>query len=124
MSQGGVSVALCWHATRAGKNNWISPRPLVSSNTSMSDAVGQPPPGKRASSALRPVDQTGRDGRKPAEASFNFQTRASAKISASDGASRSIHIFTATKHTHHDPFDDHGLFFEIDPDGFEIGVLG
>ena len=37
--------------------------PGASSSTSTSDAVGQPPPGKRASSALRPVDQTGRDER-------------------------------------------------------------
>ena len=89
-----------------------------------SDAAGQPPPGKRASRALRPVDQTGDVGRRPAEASFNFQTRASAKISARVGDSRSIHVFTATKHTDHNPFDDHGLFLEIDPDGFKIRVLG
>src|SRR5476649_1680398 len=88
----------------------------------MSDAVGHPPPGKRASSELLPVDQTGRAG--AAEASFNFQTRASAKISASVGASRGIHVFTATKHSDNHPFDNHGLFFEIDANGFEVGVFG
>src|ERR1700684_2239321 len=100
----------------------------------MSDAVGQPPPGKRASSALRPVDQTGRDGdwrwprRWPAEASQelkdNFQTRASARRLPSVGTSRGIHVFTAAKHPDHHPFDHHRLFFQIDANGFEIGVLG
>src|SRR5580704_844150 len=87
----------------------------------MSDAVGHPPPGKRASSELEPVDQTGRAG--AAEASFNFQTRASAKISASDDLSRSIHVFAATQDTDDHPFDNHGLFFEIDANGFEVGVF-
>src|SRR5271154_11466 len=87
----------------------------------MSDAVGHPPPGKRASSELQPVDQTGRAG--AAEASFNFQTRASAKISASDEPSRGIHVFATTQYTNDHPFDNHGLFFEIDANGFEIGVF-
>src|SRR5450755_4223804 len=88
----------------------------------MSDAVGHPPPGKRASSELLPVDQTGRAG--AAEASFNFQTRASAKTSASNDTSRGIHVFTTTQHTDDDPFNNHGLFFEIDADGFEVGIFG
>src|SRR5471030_1580874 len=87
----------------------------------MSDAVGHPPPGKRASSELLPVDQTGRAG--AAEASFNFQTRASAKTSASDDTSRGIHVFTATRYPDDHPFDNHGLLSEIDTDGFKIGIL-
>src|ERR1700733_14608634 len=101
-----------WQAPKAGKNSCTSPRPSSSSSTSMRDAVGHPPPGKRASSELLPVDQTGRGG--AAEASFTFQTRASAKISASVDFSRGIHVFTATKHSNDHPFDNHGLFFEID----------
>src|SRR5216684_1907395 len=97
-------------------------RAVQSRSTSMRDAVGHPPPGKRASSELLPVDQTGREG--AAEASFNFQTRASAKICASDDTSRSIPVFTATKHSDDHPFDNHGLFFEIDANGFEIGIFG
>src|SRR5580692_5876603 len=107
MTQG--DPTLPWHATKAGKNSCTSPRPVSSTNTSMSDAVGHPPPGKRASSELKPVDQTGRAG--AAEASFNFQTRASAKIAASDDSSRGIHVFTTTQDTDHHPFDDHGLLF-------------
>src|ERR1700761_442349 len=106
----------------AGRNNCTSPNPSRSKRTSMSDAVGHPPPGKRASSELLPVDQTGRAG--AAEASFNFQTRASAKISAIDDASRGIHVFTTTQDTDAHPFNNHGLFFEIDADGFEIRVFG
>jgi hypothetical protein len=71
--------ALALHQSRQKQLNFAQAG--MPNNTSTSDAVGQPPPGRRASSALRPVDQTGRDG--AAEASFNFQTRASAKISAS-----------------------------------------
>src|ERR1700682_1732049 len=87
----------------------------------MSDAVGHPPPGKRASSELLPVDQTGRVG--AAEASFNFQTRASAKMSANDDTSRGIHVFTATKYPDDHSLDNHRLFFEIDTNGFEIGIF-
>src|SRR5580658_1223889 len=126
MSQGTSSVppwpVLRCDSTRAGRKSCTSPRPVSSSNTSISDAVGHPPPGKRASSELLPVDQTGRVG--AAEASFNFQTRASAKISASVDASRGIHVFTATKHPDDDAFDNHRLGFEIDTNGFEIGIFG
>src|ERR1700683_4662182 len=120
MSQG--DPILPWHATKAGKNSWTSPRPVSSSSTPRSAAFAHPPPGKRASSELLPVDQTGRVG--AAEASFNFQTRASAKISAIDAASRGIHVFTTTQHTDDHPFNNHGLFFEIAKNGLEIGVFG
>src|SRR5271154_4465917 len=88
----------------------------------MSDAVGHPPPGRRASSALLPVDQTGRAG--AAEASFNFQTRASAKMQSSDAASRGIHVFAAENPTDDLPFDYHGLFLPIAKDGPEVVIFG
>src|SRR5580658_1143037 len=126
MSQGTSSVppwpVLRCDSTRAGRKSCTSPKPVSSSSTSMSDAVGHPPPGKRASSALQPVDQTGRAG--AAEASFNLQTRASAKIPSSDNTSRGIHVFATTKHPDHHPFDNHGLFFQIDANGLEVGVFG
>src|ERR1700679_1639718 len=119
MSQGDSDLP--WQATKAGRKSCTSPRPVSSSNTSMSDAVGHPPPGKRASSELLPVDQTGRAG--AAEASFNFQTRASAKISAIDDVSRGIHVFTTTQHTNEQHIIIHVFFFEIDPDWFKIGFF-
>src|SRR5450432_397910 len=111
----------CWDCTRAGKNSCTSPKPVASISTSTSDAVGQPPPGKRASSVGLPVDQTGRGGR--AAPSFNFQTRASARMSASDAASRSIHVFTTPQDANDDPLDDHRLGLQIDSYGLEIGIF-
>src|ERR1700722_3959443 len=118
----GISPLVRCDSTRAGRKSCTSPKPVSSNNTSMSDAVGHPPPGKRASSELQPVDQTGRVG--AAEASFNLQTRARAKIQSSDDTSRGIHVFTATKHPDDDPFDNHGLLLEVDTNGFEIGIFG
>src|SRR5471032_1476615 len=111
----------CWDCTRAGKNSCTSPRPVASISTSTSEAVGQPPPGRRRSNEGLPVDQTGRGGR--AAPSLSFQTRASARMSASDVASRSIHVFTAPQDANDDSLDDHRLGLQIDSYGLKIGIF-
>ena len=75
--------ALRWHSTKAGKNSCISPRPVAPATLRRAtpSANHRPASAHRARSDRWTKPDERRGGL--AEASFNFQTRASAKISAS-----------------------------------------
>src|SRR5262252_2365396 len=115
-------------AASAGTSSASSPLPKRETRISIRPVRGQPRSGRYSSSAANPVDKPDRCAAlRPRQMAGCSSSRAIFGSPTTMPVHADSHQATCTAtpyHTHHDPFDEQRLLFQIHFDRLELAVLG